>query len=140
MKGDVVINGVRPTRGMYLVHRGRVKTQGRVVRVTSKGVVVWWSCDTGAEVRGDSEKLRANGYEWDEHPLIDYAPTHEFPYVEGYPEMEPYDVPQEKKAHALDAAYAHAKRGDPKRATAIYNRLGHSEAAEVANKMMSRWK
>lgn len=86
MKADAIINGRMPRRGDYLVHRGRVKTQGRVLYVKHHGVV-WFSNSTGAAVRSDPDGLRADGWEWSDYPLTDYVVERDFPYVEQHPEV-----------------------------------------------------
>lgn len=136
MKADAVIKGHAPVRGDYLVHRGRVKTQGRVLRVKIFGVL-WFSNDTGAAVRSDPDGLREDGWEWSDRPLIDYVVRRPFPHVEQCPETEPEHVDEDV---AEIAALAHAEKGDTIRAAAIFTAIGNDEAAEVCRKAPPRWK
>lgn len=43
LRGEAVIDGVQPRRGMYLVNHSRRRVYGRIVRVRRSGVVVWES-------------------------------------------------------------------------------------------------
>ncbi len=117
------------------MHRGRVKTQGRVITVSASGVK-WWSNETGLAVRSDPDPLREDGYEWNDAPLVDYVVKHPFPY-EGYPEVEPEEIDLEG---AEDAAVWHAERGDTVRARAIFEAVGNEEAAKYCANMQPRWK
>ena len=157
MKGDATIKGVMPTRGTYLVHINRVKTYGRVVRVCSPEFekqndkdageiidvlirsvrVVWWSNTTGGEVESDPENLRWDGHEWSDAPLPDYIVKHEFPYLGKHPEISTMRLDDE---HCFEAALAHAEKGDPVRAAALYKYVGHEEAAGIASRLEPRWR
>ena len=136
MKADAVIKGVMPIRGMYLVHRGRVKTQGRVIRVKHQGVV-WFSNDTGAAVRSDPDGLREDGWEWNDAPLADYVTRRPFPHTNEHPEVDSEPI---NEIEGEAAALAHAEKGDTVRAAAIFASIGNEEAALCCARMVPRWK
>lgn len=136
MKGDAIIKGVMPTRGMYLVHRGRVKTQGRVLRVKHEGVM-WFSNDSGVAVRSDPDGLREDGYEWSCAPLADYIVRRPFPYVEEHPEVDPEPIGE---AEGEAAAVSHFEKGDMARAAVIFIAIGNQEAADFCRRATPRWK
>lgn len=151
-KGDAVINGRMPQRGDYLVNRGRVKTQGRVMRVRAAKFeyykdsdewflvepckVVWWSNGGGLEVRSLPDPLREDGYEWSDRPLADYTVKWPFPY-DNHPEAEPEPI-SEKAGEA--AALWHADRGDMVRAAALFAAVGNDEAADLCKRTAPRWR
>lgn len=147
MKGDAVINGVMARRGLYLVHRVRVMTQGRVVRVRAPVVhdtkvvesvkVIWWSNARGLDVPSDPEALRVDGWEWSERPLADYVIVKPYPYDEDHPEQEPEEI-DETVAEA--AALDHAEKGDMPRAAALFAFVGNEEAAELCNRTPPKWR
>ena len=136
MKADAVIKGVVPTRGVYLVHRGRVKTQGRVLRVKVVGVV-WFSNESGVAVSSDPDGLREGGYEWSDAPLADYVVRRPFPHVAEYPEVDPETIGE---VEGEAAAMAHAEKGDTTRAAAIFAAIGNQEAADFCRRSAPRWR
>ncbi len=71
-RGDAVIDGVRPRRGMYLVHHERRRVYGRVKRVTDKGAVIWSGplCDVPTR----PETLHAGGYSYADEVPDGYEP------------------------------------------------------------------
>lgn len=65
-KGEAVIDGVAPTKGMLLVSLARRKRYGVVERILDDGRVAWKSAATKSVVKSDPNKLAADG--------ITYAP------------------------------------------------------------------
>lgn len=65
-QGEAVLEGVKPAPGMYLIHRGRRIVYGKILRVTTKGAVVWHGelCD----VTTMAATLHAGGYSYADHP------------------------------------------------------------------------
>lgn len=68
MTNDAIINGIRPRRGMWLVHRAKGRTYGRIIRVTRDGDVIWLGVH-GAHVLTTYRNIHKCGCEYAGAPL-----------------------------------------------------------------------
>jgi hypothetical protein len=66
-KFDATLN-CRPAKGLWVVHRGRGRTYGRIIEVRRDGTVVWEGT-FGAKVPTRPKQLIDGGYEYSETPL-----------------------------------------------------------------------
>lgn len=69
-RNDATLSGVRPRKGLWLVHPGRNKLYGKILRVRRNGDVVWWGRG-GVPVTTHSETLINGGYEYRAHAYME---------------------------------------------------------------------
>jgi hypothetical protein len=69
LRGEVVVDGVKPKKGMWIVHRGRGRVYGRILRVWRSGVVVWVG-EAGTPIATDGRTLVDGGYSYVQHARV----------------------------------------------------------------------
>lgn len=68
-RNDATLCGVRPKRGLWIVHQERQRTYGRVVRALDDGTVIWLG-SFGQRVPTQAQSLIDGGYSYSSQPLV----------------------------------------------------------------------
>ena len=66
-RNDATLDGVRPRKGLWLIHRGRGRVYGRIVMVRRTGTVVLWVPALGCYTEHKPRTLINGGYSYTEH-------------------------------------------------------------------------
>lgn len=69
LRNEATIDGVRPRKGLWIVHPGRGRVYGRIVRVKRDGTVVWVG-EHKVPVRTRPATLINDGYAYREHVRV----------------------------------------------------------------------